>query len=339
MHTDWPEADVQAYYLNAKRDIKELKNAGHKIHMKERSETFQFLNEDVKVPVTSLHDISDFILEGYAASVAVSNGQLERLSWESILYGDQPLDGLGAATKVPERLLMRRRMARTVMARITGKWGPTRTLCGMVEDLVKFQKDATDVCRSACLEVGFALQRVSLVAEAWIKKEILKTVAVEADTKSGKVEEVDVVKVLGQVNAVRNNQRYACVPQPMRKDTESLILFLTNFGSQQPNTLHPADPGISPFLKSVLESMAKWLAVEKPLESGAGAKKLFKVKEYVVGADAAMMVYNRLKSAAEGDRREDDLLLVRTYRFLLPREFGEHIDSWVNMFIRNAKKQ
>lgn len=129
IHNGFPEEDIVAYHENAASQIKILAAAGHDVLFRRGPKRLMlFLNERVEVYPTSLHDIKDWILEGTARSLAISNGQLNRFPWELVLFEDAPLPNFGRTEKVPESLLVQARNGRKVMAAIAGDWGPGRTL-------------------------------------------------------------------------------------------------------------------------------------------------------------------------------------------------------------------
>ena len=118
--------------------------------------------------------MKDWILSAVSRSVAISSGQLKRLPWEEVLWGDEPLPKFGSTVDVPESLLLHGRNARVVIARIAGEWTPGRTLAAMQQDVLKHQKDILETDRSAALEIGFLVQQVHVVADTWAQEELLQ---------------------------------------------------------------------------------------------------------------------------------------------------------------------
>lgn len=89
-------------------------------------------------------------LQNLLRTMAISNGQLERLPWDQVLWEDKPLPYFGSTAEVPESLLSCGRNARSLMNNIAGEWGPGRTLATTQADITK----------SAPLEIAFLCKQV-----------------------------------------------------------------------------------------------------------------------------------------------------------------------------------
>ena len=113
-------------------------------------------------------DLKNWILQACLRSVAVSNKQVDRLPWESVVFGQGPLPEYGEMIKIPPNMLVHGTNARLVMANAAGKWAPGNTLATMQDAIVKNQKDILEADRSCCLEISFLLNHVHTIADEWL---------------------------------------------------------------------------------------------------------------------------------------------------------------------------
>ena len=91
LHNDFSQDDIDGYHEAAKVEINILVQSGQKRYFKASKMDIILATVYVGVYPQSLFDIKDWILEGVARSVAISNGQYERLPWERVLWAGNPI--------------------------------------------------------------------------------------------------------------------------------------------------------------------------------------------------------------------------------------------------------
>ena len=76
----------------------------------------EFLTATVELEAESVNDEWKFPFNARVTEAALSNGQLPKLRWEELVFGDGPIPGASSVAKIPQDLLDRREAAREELA-------------------------------------------------------------------------------------------------------------------------------------------------------------------------------------------------------------------------------
>lgn len=252
---------------------------------------------------------------GCVRSAAISNGQLDRFPWGTVLWGSEALPHFGETVQVPESLLIHGRNCRKVIARIVCDWGPGRISATMQQYIRTNQMDILETDRSEALEIAFLTHKVHRVADVWVQREISGCLRTSlSDTLP--TSEADILDILAQLKKVQNDNRFACIPSTARQDIEALVLFLTALALHNvvgcPVRLQDRDANL--YMMQCLDIVASWLQVDTTTPTKG---KLLPHRTVLRGQEAAHHLFQSLSSKAAVDRPELELVKLRSYRWLV----------------------
>ena len=333
MHNGFSEETVQGYHEASDVECKHLAASGHRMFGGIQRQ-ISFLNFKVHVFPTSVYDLKDWILDATVRSVAISNGQLPRLPWEKVLWENRPLQHFGMTVQVPEFLLTHGRNARLVMSKIAGEWGPGRTLATMQRDVSAHQKDILDTNRSTSLEIAFLLQQVPAAADAWANEEVFRILGDAASPTKATTKE-DMLICLSNIKKLKNDRRYACLPNTTGQDIDAIILLLVSNQEGPAHRMRISSAGTSTFMQRALDCIGSWLKIVVP---GKKASSKLALPNFVQGQAAAHHLFVKLDKLDVHLRDEEDLLQLRNYQWLLGGHSRDVLDTWIEELVRKTKQ-
>lgn len=104
-HHDFEDDEMKAFSTQMSREISVLETQGHKMFEK-RDITVKFMTAtNMQMKTSCMNDIPKYHLKAESVSMAVNSKQVERLPWETLLYGDGDIPGFPMTLKVPEKVV------------------------------------------------------------------------------------------------------------------------------------------------------------------------------------------------------------------------------------------
>jgi hypothetical protein len=203
----------------------------------------------------------------------------------------------------------------------------------MQRDVLEHQKDILETDRSATLEVAFLLQKVHVVADAWAQNAYLNILTGPAGEPTSAA---DIPKILVALNKLSADPRRGCVPATTKKDLEAVETFVGVLGG--PTSTSQSQPGTgtqSHFVEECLQIAATWLRVQTTTKALGGS--MFGIPMCLTGAAAAAHMHARIKAVTPDERSEQDLMMLRSYRWLLPVAAQDEVETWVQAYVRLMK--
>ena len=135
---------------------------------------FKFLSAAVSLRADSLNDQWAFKLEARLRSIAVSNGSLQRMPWETLLYGsnETPLNSYPLTLTVPEARLESAASSRRAMLKLLLSY-PGATFSEMLTVVLSQLDVLKDMDRFVVIDIQFLKHYAAALAEERIRREVL----------------------------------------------------------------------------------------------------------------------------------------------------------------------
>lgn len=156
---NWVSEDIAAFRCTMMNAARSLLSNGVKAFEKKESE-FCLFNLCVRVQVTSVHDDWEWRLLGRAKTLAVSQGLLERLPWEVLMFGESdPIPDVPQfMNKPPMELLSANANARDATKKLFSNMSANPTFATMRKEVAKLESELLAIDRSFVQEISPSLR-------------------------------------------------------------------------------------------------------------------------------------------------------------------------------------
>ena len=292
--------------------------------------TLDFLGEDMQMAILSVNDEWSFRLAARVKAVAVSRGQLPRLPWEVVVFGDRdPLPGFPETVKVPDDLIEPYTNVRAAAKKLLdGYEGLT------FADMRRFVAAQADILtgmdRHFAIELQFLRVHAEEVAERGVRSKLLAMLP-----RDGSVEGMTMATASAQVEALSLDRRVAACHPNLAKEIRTTAQLLRNLMDCEA----PSDENVlkmAPFFRQVLARCEHFLTAEVRVQK-LGTLDFTNTR--VSGRAAMAALWQAFAGKDENDRCLADVEEFRRFKWMLPRGQCEVVSGVITKGIRSYQER
>ena len=322
-HNDFEYSEYLSFRQVMLAETNALIKQGHKPYAK-KATSLEFLGREMEVSVSSIHDEWDLRFKARIKSIAVSTGDLPRLPWERISFGDSGhLAGLPTVVRIPPKLLESARNAREAAIKATDGSGASFS---EMRQLIN-HKDTLDtlmsIDRSFILEFNFLVHSAEPLCVESIRHSISQALPT---LEVGK--EID--ESIQTIRKVKLSPMVTACGFTLHKELEGVLLFLQNLVDYVPPPSSKL-AGVSPFFKCVLSAAENFLRLE--VQKAPNNELASGDKVILVGKRAIYYLFSQFTRLKEEESPSEYLQQFKRFAWLLTPAQAAQVDKARDIFI------
>ena len=285
----------------------------------------QFLSSTVGCAISNLNDEWSWRLEARYKTIAISNSQVARLPWETLLWGDGPIQGVPTTVIIPEALLYEIQNCREVAVKVLGNsWQSVATMKTIV---AKHGDSWTKLAKSFWMEIAFLeecmderlaehlkTELMALIPDFGVKRDINKCVVACKKLSHG-----DAVQAAGSV---------------LGRELQGVVNLLQDCTEgHSPSAIDVSR--MSSFSILFLKKCENFCTCDAYVPAEAGSMTMKRVE--LQGKEAIGARFDRCFKAEAGAKDPQDIKEFRMFKWMLSSEQQEKVDVWHKEVIFHAK--
>jgi hypothetical protein len=284
----------------------------------------KFLGSTVAVTISNINDMWAWTLEARYKTIAISNLQVPRLPWETLLWGDGPIPGVPTTVKIPEELLDAIKNSREVALKVLGNsWQSVAT---MQTTVAKHGESWMKLDKSFWMEKAFLMECLDVRLAEHMKAELM-TLIPDFGVK------IDINKCVVACKKLSHGDVVLAAGSGLCRELQGVVNLLQDcIDCHSPSAIEVSR--MSSFSILFVKKCENFCRCDAYVADSAGIKSK---RVELQGKAAITARFDRCLQAELGMKDPLDIKEFRMFKWMLSSEQQEKIDVWHKEVMLQAK--
>ena len=336
IYHDFDPAEEANFSATMKLEVRKLKEAGYS-RFDLKTEVFPFGGLDtLMVKIGDVNDAWSYRLESEKEMIGMSCGDLPRMPWEKLLWGESgKVPTVPETVRIPANSLLKQRGCREAALNFLEANADDLSLEDMIKCMKKNKSELVGMYPAWEIDHVFLTEHVQKLLSNALVQHVIRCFPSGAGDDSDKT----AASVIEALEQIPKSKQALAMDKDFQRELGSVAIWTQSFDSG----VSPSDKEVAKFsalYKAVVHQCTYWCKAEQT-EKAKPNSKYFGMPRVLYGKMALEYKYDQCarEEKAKGHiPLGDDLKEFRKYRFLLEPSCRTVVDKWIKASVAKARK-